>query len=547
MHNVVITKQLSKEISVTDVTLDGVGSIDFDYDQNIGILTFTIPEMLSYEAAIIKYGVTLNSDGLTGNEFVFDSVTTCSYDEENISFTNKISFNLLDVNVKLLNSTGTGYISKDDNIEYVYEVTNNSKFDISDIRLLVQDSENMYTETLDIWKDDKNFITKNASDFESASLVSLKAGQKMIVTTKSRIVEDTAGTAHETLKLSVGNKEFANERNYSIIEDSSVKQDYELTGCAYIDTNKNQIQDNDEKSLPGIIVDLYNSETNEKVDSMITNVSGRYRFSGIENGKYYVRFNYDESEYVLSSQNSEEMIQNKSNVMNINDNYMTDNISIDNKSVGSVDLQLSDEDIFDMKIDSAVEKITVQNNAESNTFDQNRTKLAKIDIDPKLVDGSKVLVEYKITVTNQGTIPGKINKIADYITQGMEFDSSLNPDWYLGNDGNVYTRVLADENINPNEEKELKLVLIKNMTENNTGLVHNIVEIVDAINDKGITDIDSTPGNRLDEDDLSYADAIIGVSTGLPIGAFPIIIVSIVILIPVSVLVWRIIEKRRYV
>jgi hypothetical protein len=233
--------------------------------------------------------------------------------------------------------------------------------------------------------------------------------------------------------------------------------------------------------------------------------------------------------------------------MNINDNYMTDNISIDNKSVGSVDLQLSDEDIFDMKIDSAVEKITVQNNAESNTFDQNRTKLAKIDIDPKLVDGSKVLVEYKITVTNQGTIPGKINKIADYITQGMEFDSSLNPDWYLGNDGNVYTRVLADENINPNEEKELKLVLIKNMTENNTGLVHNIVEIVDAINDKGITDIDSTPGNRLDEDDLSYADAIIGVSTGLPIGAFPIIIVSIVILIPVSVLVWRIIEKRRYV
>lgn len=547
MHNVVITKQLSKEISVTDVTLDGVGSIDFDYDQNTGILTFTIPEMLSYEAAIIKYGVTLNSDGLTGNEFVFDSVTTCSYDEENISFTNKISFNLLDVNVKLLNSTGTGYISKDDNIEYVYEVTNNSKFDISDIRLLVQDSENMYTETLDIWKDDKNFITKNASDFESASLVSLKAGQKMIVTTKSRIVEDTAGTAHETLKLSVGNKEFANERNYSIIEDSSVKQDYELTGCAYIDTNKNQIQDNDEKSLPGIIVDLYNSETNEKVDSMITNVSGRYRFSGIENGKYYVRFNYDESEYVLSSQNSEEMIQNKSNVMNINDNYMTDNISIDNKSVGSVDLQLSDEDIFDMKIDSAVEKITVQNNAESNTFDQNRTKLAKIDIDPKLVDGSKVLVEYKITVTNQGTIPGKINKIADYITQGMEFDSSLNPDWYLGNDGNVYTRVLADENINPNEEKELKLVLIKNMTENNTGLVHNTVEIVDAINDKGITDIDSTPGNRLDEDDLSYADAIIGVSTGLPIGAFPIIIVSIVILIPVSVLVWRIIEKRRYV
>lgn len=547
MHNIVITKQLSKEIDVTDVQLDGVKSIDFDYDKNTGLLTFSIPEMLSYEAAIIRYCVTLNSEGLTGNEFAFDSVTTCSYDEESISFTNKISFNLLDIGVKLLNSTGTGYVSKNDDIEYTYEVTNNSKFDISDIRVLVQDSENMNTEILDIWKDDKHFITKNTSDFETASLIGLKAGQKMIVTTKSKIVEDSKGTAHETLKLSVGNKEFTNERNYSIIEDSSVKENYELTGCAYIDTNKNQIQDGDEKALPGIIVDLYNSETNEKVDSMITNVSGRYRFPGIENGKYYVRFNYDESEYVLSSQTSEAIVQNKSNVMNINDNYMTDNISIDNKSVGSVDLQLSDEDIFDMKIDAVVDKMTVQNNAESNTFEQDGTKLSKVDIDPKLVGNSKVLIEYKITVTNQGTIPGKVNKIVDYIDEGMEFDSSLNPDWYLGSDGNVYTRILSEKKINPNEEEELKLILVKNMTEENTGLIHNTLEIADSINDKGLADIDSTPGNRLDEDDLSYADSIIGISTGLPIGVFPVVMVSIVILIPISILVWRIIEKRRYV
>lgn len=547
LHNVVITKQLSKDITVGNVELEGVNSIDFDYDQSTGLLKFTIPEMLKSDAMRIKYNIKLDGTNLTGNEYVIDSETKVLYDDESFSFKNRVEFDLLDIRIRLLNSSEIGYISKNNEINYKYEVINNSKFDIFDIRLALQDSENINTEALEILKDDKSVVTKNSTDFTKSALMSLNAGQKMIVTTRSKIIDDSKNVVHATLKLSAGNKEFDNERNYSIIEDSEEKEYYELTGCAYIDTNKNKVQDSNEKSLPGIIVYLYNSETNEKVDSMITDVSGRYIFKGLKNGKYYVRFNYDESEYVLSSQNSDVMLKNNSNVMNINDNYMTDNISIDDLSVCGVDLQLSDEDIFDMKIDAGVERMTVQNNAESNTFEQFGTKLAKVDIDPKLVSNSKVLVEYKITVTNQGTIPGTINKIADYVADGMEFDSSLNPDWYLASDGNIYTQALSEEKINPNETRDLKLVLIKNMTEENTGLVHNTVEIVDAINDKGIADIDSTPGNQLDEDDLSYADSIIGVSTGLPIGVFPIVIVSLVVLIPTAVLVWRIIDKRRYV
>lgn len=547
VHNVVVTKQLAKEISVDNVQLNGIESIDFDYDQDSGLLTFTIPKMEIGASAIITYDICLNSEGLTGNEFSIDSVTTCSFNNDSISFENKVSFNLMDIDVKLLNSTGVGYISEKDEPEYKYEISNNSKFDIFDIRVLIEDSENMETETMEVSKNGKNFITKNATDFSNAGLLSLGAGEKMIVTTKSKITSSNNNIAHKTLKISVGNKEFVNERNYSIIEDSQVKKDYELTGCAYIDNNKNQIQDEGEKSLPGIIVDLYNSETNEKVDSMITNVSGRYIFKGLDNGKYYVRFNYDETEYILSSQKSEIMIKNKSNVMNINDNYMTDNISIDNLSVGGVDLQLSDENIFDMKIDAVVNKMTVQNSAESNVFEQNGTKLAKVDIDPKLVGDSKVLIEYDVIVKNQGSIPGKINKLVDYLTDDMEFDSSLNPDWYLSSDGNIYTMLLKDETINPGEERKLSLILTKNMTENNTGLVHNTIEIADAINDKGIADIDSTPNNQLDEDDLSYADAIIGVSTGLMIGTFPIVMAVLVVFIVISVFAWRAIEKGRYV
>ena len=86
------------------------------------------------------------------------------------------------------------------------------------------------------------------------------------------------------------------------------------------------------------------------------------------------------------------------------------------------------------------------------------------------------------------------------------------------------------------------------ITDDDIGLIHNTVEIADAINDKGIPDIDSIPGNQLDgEDDLSYADAIIGVSTGLSIGVLPVVLVGIIVIVLLSISVWRIIEKRRYV
>ena len=264
--------------------------------------------------------------------------------------------------------------------------------------------------------------------------------------------------------------------------------------------------------------------------------------------KYYAKFNYDEDNYAIRSRDSETILQNQSNVLNVNNSYMTDNISIDNRSISNVNLELSDDSIFDMKIDADVVKMTVQNSAENTSFYQENPKLAKVDINPKLVNGSKVFIEYKITVKNQGTVPGKVTKIADYISDGLTFDSSINPDWYMESDGNVYSRSLDKDVIEPGEERVLRLILVKNITDDDIGLIHNTVEIADAINDKGIPDIDSIPGNQLDgEDDLSYADAIIGVSTGLSIGVLPVVLVGIIVIVLLSISVWRIIEKRRYV
>ena len=88
-----------------------------------------------------------------------------------------------------------------------------------------------------------------------------------------------------------------------------------------------------------------------------------------------------------------------------------------------------------MKLDAQVEKITVQNSAEKSEYVPENKDLGKVDIDPDLVSDTKVFIEYKVIVKNQGTIPGKVTKIVDYTTDGIEFDSTLNSDWYVEADG----------------------------------------------------------------------------------------------------------------
>lgn len=335
------------------------------------------------------------------------------------------------------------------------------------------------------------------------------------------------------------------KETYTLLEDSTIGDNkYQVTGVAYIDENKNQQYDNTEQAISGIIANLYNSETNELVTSAITDISGRYWFRDLEKGIYYVKFNYDDSKYILSSDYSSNL---PAQIITVGDNHLTDNIEIINSSLANVDLCLADDGIFDLKLDAYVNKMTVQNSAENNEFIPENKKLGKVDIDPKLVGDSKVMIEYVVTVTNQGTIAGNASKIVDYMSDDLEFDSSLNSDWYLDNEGNVCTRSLEDYVIQPNESKELKLILVKNITEENTGLVHNTFEIAETTNDKGIEDIDSIPGNKLLEDDLSYADSIIGISTGLSISVIPIIIVSIIAIIPIAFLIWKKIDERRYV
>ena len=68
------------------------------------------------------------------------------------------------------------------------------------------------------------------------------------------------------------------------------------------------------------------------------------------------------------------------------------------------------------------------------------------------------------------------------------------------------------------------------MTEENTGMINNIAEIYEDYNIYGVSDKNSTPGNKVqNENDMSSADTIITVKTGEVFIHISVIIVSILL------------------
>ena len=182
--------------------------------------------------------------------------------------------------------------------------------------------------------------------------------------------------------------------------------------------------------------------------------------------------------------------------------------------MNNIDLGLIEVKNFDLELTKTVSKITVANDSETKEYTFNESTLSKVEIEAKKLKKSKVSIEYTIKIKNAGEIAGYAKNIVDYLPAEIEFDQDLNKDWYK-QDEYIYNKSLANEEIRPGETKEIKIILTKTMTDENTGLISNIAEIAEAENTLGISDVDSTPLNRKNgEDDIGKADVIIGVKTG---------------------------------
>ena len=331
---------------------------------------------------------------------------------------------------------------------------------------------------------------------------------------------------------------------------TNIAKTYKITGTAWLDNNKDGVRDSNEEVLAGISAKLVNSETGIIIKTVTTDVYGSYTFAGIENGNYIIIFDYDTVKYavttyqkagVSANMNSDVVSTKVEQDGKVRNAAMTDVIRLSNGSISGIDIGLILADIFDLEISKTITKVTVQTAKDTTTNAYDNSKLVKTEIAAKHLSGATVYVEYEITVTNVGDIPGYAKKVVDYIPSGMTFNSNLeaNSSWYTGSDGNLYTDSFANRELTKGQSSTIKLVLTRQMTEDNTDIVNNNAEIYEDYNIYGVSDNNSTPANKAkNENDISSADIAIMVKTGATYLNVSIIMMTLLLMMIVAFVIY---------
>lgn len=334
----------------------------------------------------------------------------------------------------------------------------------------------------------------------------------------SQIVQTSGRKTSNSVKET--NKKVTVQSTTNTVNTPSTRDEksYRITGMAWNDKDGNGRKDPSEQGIQSVLVKLYSASTNKQISKATTDASGEYTFSGLTNGSYYIVYGYNTSKYKLTTYHEKGVnTSSNSDAILTNSLAITDKITIAGASQGDIDIGLVESKIFDLSLDKTISKITVQNNAGVKAYTYNNVNTAKVDIKAKQLASSKVYIEYKITVSNKGELKGYAKKIVDYIQKGsgMIFSQDLNPGWYQDSKGYLYSEALSKTAIEAGQSASVKLVLVKQMTESNTGVYNNTAEIAESFNESAIEDIDSVAGNGIaTEDDMGQADVIISVNTG---------------------------------
>ena len=572
-----ITMVLPEGINYVSASYDSDYTVEGDqvnYNLNNKTVTWNCPGIGDYVDLVLEFGVNRNTN-IKETELVLN-VNSDELDRT-YSYSKKYEVGNSVFEANYRNTSGNNYVNIGDEVEYRLTLKNTSGKTVQNIKVDSEFPEEIKVYSVDLVKGD---YKTNGTTTDNKIHVSqyLKAGESFDVIVKATIgkvtketkltnymtvttddgsyntesvntiiqtpVEETSGNTATRAQSANTSNENLNTEEVNVNSDmyERITGEFKITGVAWADLNANGSKDENEKGIGNIIVKLYDATTNNLEKQVTTDEAGNYVISGVRNGKYYAIYEYNMDKYSLSDYHKQGVSEDKnSDVILSNGQARTDTISISNSSLSNIDIGLIDGTVFDLMLEKSIVQITVQNDNGTKVVDGKGETLAKAEIQPKDLASSTVYVEYKIKVTNNGQIPGTADKIVDYLPKDMTVNTELNPDWYIGSDGNAYNESLSNVIIEPKETKEITLIVTKEMTEENTGISSNKAEIAAASNEFGIADIDSTPGNgATNEDDLGQADAIISITTGG--GVVNIMIIGTVLL---NLLLLGFIVKRR--
>ena len=529
------------------------------------LINSDIPDTIDIKNIGSKGNVWFKLEGdTTENADKVSAIAVVKDSNGNTYRSNKLGESLqqVDAKIKLTSPQDKAYLREGDIVEYNIEVTNPTN---AQENIEILDSVSEYFEIQEIYVNGEiqfqttetaktdTYTKKIANDISYG--ISVEAGQKATMKIVA-IVKDAdenidAKTITNSAKASVNEmvKDTSEEVTH-ILKLTSENIKNVINGKAWLDQNLNGAKDNGETPLKGIKVRLYNVSTsdyqkddNGAIIETLTNDNGEYSFTKIPNGQYIVLFEYDTNKYeptyylkdgVDDSINSKVVFKNITIGGQEQSYAVTDTINLED-SVSNINIGLKEKLTFDLQLNKYISRISIQNSKGTKSYDYTDSTFEKVEINRKKVNGSVVVLEYTIKVKNNGEVAGCANSIVDYLSNGLTFSSELNPDWYLSGD-QLYTKKFANDSIQPGEERSVKLVLTKTMTNENTGVVNNRAEIAEDYNEYGISDVNSTPNNNLTgENDLGSADVIIGVSTGGTIIAYIMLIMINTVLIAIAI------------
>lgn len=542
-ENVVITNSLPEGLSFKEATQDGI------YDANTRTITWNVGTLDALQERMFL--VTFTVDNLPNNQSqkTISNKVTVKTSEKEVS-SNEVSIIVQKPGLIISQTSDTkSTISEGDAIIYNITVKNAGSGTARSVKITDIIPDGVRYDSVQYSIQGKSQEAKIGNGNAIIEIAGLNGGSTVDVTIKAIAENLEAGmTQREVTNIAKVEAEgiteiLSNSITHTIIEKESVDSNdpsvdkpsegtYSISGVAWVDSNQDGKRDDDEAKLPRITVMLINAENGQIVTDITTgkekkqetNDNGEYVFSNLKSGKYMVAFLYDSGNYGLTEYQKIGVNDNKnSDVIGMNITYegktrvagVSNGVELKDENIGNIDMGLVVSPKFDLKLDKVISNITVTDSKESKTYEYKDVKTAKVDLESKKVEGSTIMIEYKIKVTNEGGVAGYAKKIVDYMPKDMKFSSEINKDWYTSDNGNVYSSSLANTLIQPGETKELTLLLTKNMTSDNTGIVNNTAEIQESYNDLGLSDIDSIAGNKVQtEDDISSADAVIGIKTG---------------------------------
>lgn len=424
----------------------------------------------------------------------------------------------------------TQYIKEKDEITYKIKVTNIGHIALEKIKITDDLPEEIVCKSVKYTKGDTNVSTTAKADGDVEININLKSNEYVeieIIATTGKL-DETKNEIDVTsiIKVEAKNIETMEERINQIIqvlkEDEGITDKFKIKGLVWFDENKNGRREKEEQLLSDIPVYAIN-KNGQTVGETKTNIIGEYSFSDLEKGEYLIVFLYDSNLYEVTQYQVKSVeLELNSDVIKtdvilnnqITKGAVTDTIILKDKSALNIDMGLTSKPEFDLALNKYVSNIWVKTSKGQTEYNFNNKSLAKVEIKSSEIKNAVIMIEYSIEVTNQGDITGQVNKIADYMPEGLEFRSELNPNWYLASDKKLYNTELAGNNIEVGQTKTVNIILTKTNVGEKENTYENKAEIIEDYNEEGLKDRDSTPNNQKEEDDLGKASVIITVATG---------------------------------